>query len=108
MVITLVPVLWAIANHALHTAQMHIYASNITAPGNSSFPLTIEGQVKKTGIFPAHLYFRKPVDVFWMSPPNSPGGMRELHLGSLKLGQIGAAAGHARIKQATTFDIVGE
>lgn len=45
LAITLVPVLWAVANHALHTAQMHIYASNITAPGNSSFPLTLEGQV---------------------------------------------------------------
>lgn len=54
------------------------------------------------------MYFRKPVDVYWMSPPDSPNGMQELHLGSLKLGQIGAAAGHARIKQATTFDIIDE
>lgn len=45
-VIALVPVLWAIARHALHTAQLHVYESNITAPGNTSFPLTIEGQVR--------------------------------------------------------------
>lgn len=34
--------------------------------------------------------------------------MRELHLGTLNLGQIGAAAGHATIKQATTFKITDE
>ncbi|CAO1623850.1 unnamed protein product [Parajaminaea phylloscopi] len=100
LVITLVPVLYAIANHALHTSQLHVYAANLTDIGNSSFPLAIEGQVKKTGIFPAHLYFREPVEVYWNSPePN----MRELHLGSMSLDYIGAAAGHARIKQATTF-----
>lgn len=100
LVITLVPVLYAIADHALHTSQLHVYAANLTDIGNSSFPLSIEGQVKKTGIFPAHLFFRTPVEVYWNSPPPN---MRELHLGSMNLDYIGAAAGHARIKQATTF-----
>ena len=101
-VITLVPVLWAIADHALHTAQLHVYESNITAITNTSFPLTIMGQVKKTGIFPAKLYFRKDVDVYWNTPPPN---MREVHLGHFKLDSIGAAAGHARVYQATTFYI---
>lgn len=105
LVITLVPVLWAIARHALHTSQLHVYDSNITSPGNSSFPLTIEGQVKKTGIFPAHLTFRKPVYVYWNTPPPN---MRELQLGHFNLATIGAAAGHARVKQATTFYIDDE
>lgn len=79
---------------------MHVYAANLTDIGNSSFSLSIEGQVKKTGIFPAHLYFLEPVEIYWNSaPPN----MRELHLGSMSLDYIGAAAGHARLKQATTF-----
>lgn len=57
-------------------------------------------QVRKTGIFPAHLYFRKPVDVYWRSRPteDEPLGT-ELHLGSFKLAHIGAAAGHGRVKQ---------
>ena len=99
------PVLWAIANHALHTSQLHVYAANLTDIGNSSFPLSIEGQVKKTGIFPAHLFFREPVEVYWNSPPPN---MQELHLGSMSLDYIGAAVGHARIKQATTFIIRDE
>lgn len=105
LVITLVPVLWAIARHALHTAQLHVYDSNITSPGNTSFPLTIEGQVKKTGIFPARLYFRQPVYVYWNTPPPD---MRELQLGHFNLAHIGAAAGHARVKQATEFMIDDE
>ncbi|PWN24968.1 hypothetical protein BDZ90DRAFT_262821 [Jaminaea rosea] len=105
LVITLVPVLWAIGNHALHTSQLHVYAANLTDIGNSSFPLSIEGQVKKTGIFPAHLYFREPVEVYWNTPPPN---MRELHLGSMTLDYIGVAAGHGRVKQATTFLIRDE
>ncbi|UZJ55969.1 hypothetical protein CBS101457_005289 [Exobasidium rhododendri] len=104
-VITLVPVLGAIAEHALHTAQFHIYSSNITDAGNSSFPLTLSAQVKKTGIFPAHLYFRKPIDVYWMS---APPDMREIHLGHFDLAFVGAAAGHAKVNQLTTFYIDDE
>jgi hypothetical protein len=105
LAITLVPVLWAIARHALHTAQLHVYESNITAITNSSFPITIQGEAKKTGIFPAKLYFRKPVDVYWMSPPPN---MRELHLGQFELAPLGAAAGHAKVKQLTQFNIMDE
>lgn len=100
--IALVPVLWAIANHALHTAQLHIYESNITNIKNDSFPITIFGQAKKTGIFPAKLYFRKPVDVYWMTTEEP---MRELHLGYFNLAPLGAAAGHATINQLTEFII---
>ncbi|KAN0059778.1 hypothetical protein ACQY0O_008352 [Thecaphora frezii] len=106
LAITLVPVLYAIANHALHTASLHVAASNITSPGNTSFPLTLEGQVKKTGIFPAHLYFREPVQVFWVTPPEE--GLREVNLGQFNLDYIGVAAGHGRIKQATNFIIKDE
>lgn len=49
LAITLLPVLYAVANHALHTSVLHIYASNITSPGNDSFPLTLEGQVRAWG-----------------------------------------------------------
>ncbi|CEH17102.1 Protein of unknown function DUF3712 [Ceraceosorus bombacis] len=108
LVIALVPVIWAVAVHALKTAQLHVYAANITDISNTSFPITIEGQVKKAGIFPAHLFFREPVDIYWMTPPEDEGGMRELHLGSMELARIGAAAGHARVKQATTFNIADE
>jgi len=101
-VIALVPVLYAIANHALHTAQLHIYESNITNIQNDSFPITIMGQAKKTGIFPAKLYFRKPVNVYWMTT-GTP--MRELHLGYFNLAPLGAAAGHASINQLTHFTI---
>lgn len=96
LAIVLVPVLGAIADHALHTAQFHILSSNITAPGNSSFPLTLFAQVTKTGIFPAALYFRKPIDVYWNSPPPN---MREIHLGHFKLARVNAAAGHAKVNQ---------
>ena len=109
LAITLVPVLYAVANHALKTSALHIYASNITAPGNDSFPLTLEGQVRKTGIFPAHLYFREPVQVYWTLPPQDPSNLDEerveVNLGQLSLDYIGVAAGHGRIKQASQFII---
>ncbi|CDR88214.1 uncharacterized protein SPSC_03875 [Sporisorium scitamineum] len=110
LAITLLPVLYAVANHALHTSVLHVYQSNITAPGNTSFPLTLEGQVKKVGIFPAHLYFREPVQVYWVLPPQpgqvaSPQTLTEVNLGQFRLDYIGAAAGHGRIKQATEFEI---
>lgn len=100
LVITLVPVLWAIGNHALHTSQLHVYAANLTDITNTSFPLSIEGQVKKTGIFPAHLYFREPVEVYWRTP-GPLDQQRELHLGSMTLDYIGVAAGHGRVKQVS-------
>ncbi|SPO24995.1 probable conserved hypothetical Ustilago-specific protein [Ustilago trichophora] len=110
LAITLLPVLYAVANHALHTAVLHVYESNITAPTNTSFPLTLEGQTKKVGIFPAHLFFREPVQVYWVLPPQpgqvaSPENLTEVNLGQFRLDYIGAAAGHARIKQATNFEI---
>ncbi|PWN53595.1 hypothetical protein IE53DRAFT_140447 [Violaceomyces palustris] len=105
LVITLIPVLYAVGNHALHTSHLLVYESNITAPGNTSFPLTLEGQVKKTGIFPAHLYFREPVKVFWKTPPPE---LREVQLGVFNLDYIGVAAGHGRIKQATNFQVTDE
>ncbi len=110
LAITLLPVLYAVANHALHTAVLHVEQSNITNPGNTSFPLTLQGQTKKVGIFPAHLYFREPVQVYWVLPPQpgqvaSPETLTEINLGQFRLDYIGAAAGHARIKQATNFEI---
>lgn len=107
LAITLLPVLYAVANHALHTAVLHVYESNITNPTNTSFPLTLEGQTKKVGIFPAHLYFREPVQVYWVLPPEegqvaSPETLTEINLGQFRLDYIGAAAGHARIKQVRT------
>jgi hypothetical protein len=99
-VLTLVPILYGIALHALHTAQLHVSAANLTSLTNTSFPITLEAQVTKTGIFPARLSFRKPVDVYWMTPPPN---MREIHLGHFNLGPIDAAAGHAKVYQATTF-----
>ncbi|WFD44515.1 hypothetical protein MPSI1_003183 [Malassezia psittaci] len=104
LVIILLPVLMAIANHTLSVSVMHIYASNITDPTNTQFPLTLEGQVVKAGVFPAHLYFRKPTVVRWMTPPEN-GDMREVQLGHFDLDYIGVAAGHGRIKQETLFHI---
>ena len=104
LVIILLPVLYAIANHTLNVSVMHIYSSNITDPHNDYFPLSLEGQVKKAGVFPAHLYFRKPTQVLWMTPPED-GEMREVQLGHFDLDYIGVAAGHGRIKQKTVFHI---
>ena len=105
LAIILLPVLYAIANHTLSVSVMHIYSTNITSPTNEQFPLTLEGQVKKTGVFPAHLYFRKPTVVRWMTPPEN-GEMREVELGYFSLDYIGVAAGHGRIKQKTLFHIL--
>ena len=104
LVIILLPVLYAIANHTLNVSVMHIYSSNITDPHNDYFPLSLEGQVKKAGVFPAHLYFRKPTQVMWMTPPEA-GEMQEVQLGHFDLDYIGVAAGHGRIKQKTVFHI---
>ncbi|WFC96532.1 hypothetical protein MBRA1_003193 [Malassezia brasiliensis] len=104
LVIILLPVLYAVANHTLNVSVMHIYSSNITDPHNDYFPLSLEGQVKKAGVFPAHLYFRKPTQVFWMTPPEA-GEMQEVQLGHFDLDYIGVAAGHGRIKQKTVFHI---
>lgn len=104
LALTFFPILYALANHTLHTAVLHVYQSNITSPGNNPFPITLEGQVKKVGIFPARLYFREPVQVWWVPPPRpgekaSPQTLKEVHLGQMRFDSIGAAAGHARIKQ---------
>lgn len=80
---------------------MHVYSSNITSPTDTGFGLTLNGQVKKTGIFPAKISFPNPVDVYWINPDNN----EELHLGHFPLSYIGAAAGHARINQETFFTI---
>ncbi|GAA6027071.1 hypothetical protein JCM8097_006088 [Rhodosporidiobolus ruineniae] len=101
-VILVLPVVRAVAMHALSTSVLHIDASNITVPSNSSFTLTLEGQVKKVGIFPAHLYFERPVEAWWVSPKNTS---REILLGRFPLEYIGVAAGHGRIKQQTEFVI---
>ena len=70
IIITLFPVLRAVAVHTLNTAVMQIATSNITLASNTSFTLTLEGQVKKVGIFPAQLHFAKPVVVYWIAPEN--------------------------------------
>lgn len=103
-VLLLLPILRAIAKHALHTSVLHVYTSNISSPTNLSFGLTLNGQAKKTGIFPAHIYFRNPVYVYWINPDN----MSETQLGHFALAPLGAAAGHGKINQATNFIIDSE
>lgn len=70
LVILLFPVLRAIAVHTLSTTVMSVVTSNITQATNTQFTLTLEGQVRKVGIFPAHLIFHNPVDVYWIAPEN--------------------------------------
>lgn len=105
LVIALVPVLYAIGEHALHTSQFHVYSSNITAPSNTSFPLTLSSQVRKVGIFPASIHFREPVDVYWNTPRPD---MREVHLGRFNLERVNVANGHGTVNQATFFEIADE
>jgi len=103
-----IPILWGIANHTLNVSVMHIYGSNLTSLLNDSFHLTLEGQVKKAGVFPAQLYFNAPVHVYWNSPPTDEQPMEELELGVFPLDRIGVAAGHARLKQLTKFNITNQ
>ncbi|KAK0559809.1 hypothetical protein OC844_004162, partial [Tilletia horrida] len=105
LVIALIPVLWAVAIHALHTSQIHVYSSNLTTLENNTFPLTLDGQIKKTGIFPAHIFFREPVQVYWNTPPPN---LVEKRLGEFNLRHVGAAAGHARLRQLTRFNVSDE
>lgn len=70
VVILIFPVLRAIANHTLNVSVLSIVGSNITEATNTTFALTLEGQVRKVGVFPATIYFRNPVDVYWISPEN--------------------------------------
>lgn len=105
LVIMLLPVIGAVAKHALATAHFHIESSNITEPGNSSFPLSLRAQVSQTGLFPAELFFRQPVNVYWNTPlPN----MREVHLGHFDMGLVKAAGGKANVNQITIFHIDDE
>ncbi|GAA5914535.1 uncharacterized protein JCM6883_003197 [Sporobolomyces salmoneus] len=99
------PILRAVAIHTLSVSVLHIDASNITFPTNNSFTLTLEGQVKKVGVFPAQIHFEEPVYVTWTAP-EAP--FTELHLGHFDLARIGVAAGHGRIKQLTQFSIDDE
>jgi hypothetical protein len=102
ILLTVFPILRAIAKHTLSVAVLDVTGSNITSPTNSHFGLTLEGQVHKVGVFPAHLEFHSPVDVYWIAPENVT---EELLLGSFLLAPIGVAAGHGRIKQQTGFNI---
>jgi len=99
------PILRAVAVHTLSVSVLHIDASNITLPTNNSFTLTLEGQVKKVGVFPAQIHFNEPVYVTWTAP-EAP--FTELNLGHFDLARIGVAAGHGRIKQLTQFQIDDE
>ncbi|TKY86943.1 hypothetical protein EX895_004231 [Sporisorium graminicola] len=113
LVIGLFPVLYAVATHTLNVAVLHVEQSNITQPTNTSFPITLQGQATKLGIFPARLVFNEPIQVWWAKPPKpgqkpSPETLEEVNLGQLKLDSISAAAGHSRIKQATNFEIHDE
>ncbi|SHO78091.1 Uncharacterized protein MSYG_2433 [Malassezia sympodialis ATCC 42132] len=103
-----IPILWGVANHTLNVSVMHIYSSNLTSPLNDSFYLTLEGQVKKAGVFPAQLYFNAPVHIFWNSPPTDEQPMEELELGNMRLDRIGVAAGHGRLKQLTKMNITNQ
>ncbi|KAK0556496.1 hypothetical protein OC844_005834 [Tilletia horrida] len=105
LIIALIPVVWAIGMHTLNTAKIQVYSANITGITNTSFPISLDGQVKKTGIFPARAFFRESVEVYWMTPPPA---MEEKHLGSMNLSALGIAAGHARLRQATTFQVRDE
>lgn len=98
------PILRAIAKHTLTTAVMHIRTSNITSPTNTSFGLSLDGQVKKLGIFPAQVHFLQPVEVYWMNPDN----MHEVRLGEFPLARLGAAWGHAKLNQISHFTIGDE
>ncbi|GAA5969858.1 hypothetical protein JCM21900_004182 [Sporobolomyces salmonicolor] len=102
IVLLVFPIIRAVAIHTLSVSVLHIDASNITAPTNGTFTLTLEGQVKKVGVFPAQLYFHEPVFVTWTAPEDP---FTELHLGHFELARIGVAAGHGRIKQQTEFVI---
>lgn len=104
IILTVFPILKGIANHALHTSVLHVYTSNITTPRDNGFGLTLFGQVKKTGIFPAQIAFTQPVEVYWIEPIS----FKEVQLGVFNLAPLGAAAGHARIDQATHFNITDE
>lgn len=99
------PILRAVALHTLSTSVLDVSSSNITLPTNSSFQLTLEGQVRKVGIFPARINFERPVVVYWIAPEDLT---REIRLGSFPLEYIGVAAGHGRIKQLTNFVIEDE
>ncbi|CAD6973942.1 unnamed protein product [Tilletia controversa] len=90
LIIALIPVIWAVGVHTLSTAQIHVYSANITGITNTSFPISLDGQ---------------PVEVYWMTPPPN---MEEKHLGSMNLSYLGIAAGHARLRQATTFEVRDE
>ncbi|KAL8277420.1 hypothetical protein RQP46_010142 [Phenoliferia psychrophenolica] len=103
LVITLFPVLRAVAIHTLHTSVLHISSSNITSPTNGTFTLTLEGQAAKVGVFPAQLHFKRPIEVYWIAPEDLE---TELLLGRFSLEPIGVAAGHGRIKQLTEFYIL--
>lgn len=96
------PILKAVAIHTLSTSVLSVSASNITNASNGSFALTLEGQVRKVGVFPARLIFQENVTVHWIAPEKLD---EELQLGHFELAEIGVAAGHGRIKQLTTFVI---
>lgn len=102
VLLTVFPIIRAIANHTLSASVLHIDASNITAATNGSFSLTLEGEVRKASIFPAHIFFNEPVQVFWIAPENLT---EELNLGQFELARIGVANSHGRVKQSTTFVI---
>ncbi len=46
LVIALVPVVWALALHTLHAAQLHVSAANLTSITNNSFPLSLNAEVR--------------------------------------------------------------
>ncbi len=60
-------------------------------------------QVTKSGIFPATLYFRAPIEVYWRTPPTEqdPTGV-EVQLGTMKLGRVSVAATKAKVDQVST------
>lgn len=95
------PILLAVANHIVNVSRVHLNTVHldVSTQNRSSLPIVINGRITNTGIFPATVQFRSPIDLFWNTPPPE---LKEVRIGSLNLSHIGVtSSGQGTINQAT-------
>ncbi|KAF8070285.1 hypothetical protein FPV67DRAFT_1755106 [Lyophyllum atratum] len=101
--IVLFPVVRAIVQLVVKRSQLDIELATISQSQNTSFALSLRGNVTHTGIFSAKIKFTEPVRVAWIEDDGS-----ETPLGTMNLKELSAKHKRAPINDDTTFLITDE
>ncbi|KAG6813669.1 hypothetical protein H0H92_008517 [Tricholoma furcatifolium] len=101
--IILFPVVRAIVQLVIKRTQLDIESAIISQAQNSTFQLTLQGNVTHTGIIPAKIEFLEPVNVSWFEDE-----FTETPIGTMTFSPLSAKHKRAPINTTSTFVITDE